>query len=413
MNRFPILLSIQVLCMALGALHAKDATVTMTVVVRDYLSGKSSEVQVTGKLWDSTAGSWVGARPQTGRKGLPAEYPIELPDGRMVYRHPLSPSEAELGWPGRIAARLDMQFGDSTLNPHCSASLVGHKFAMTAAHCVLYLSPGPTIQEGWISDSVFLRPGFNLGKSAPGYDHVRVTKATVMKSKFPDANPYEGDDEWALLELEKDVGTDLGWARVIPINYAWPTQWVHMMGYPQDPPKCQAGVACDQTSKKDTLCHSWSDTYFHSLDGPKQAWYPMTEVWGGESGSGAFNCPESDCSGKNINVFGVRWTQALGVIDSVTSGIIAAILKNVKVPPASVLHRSMSELELREQSGQLRASMPRDGEWQILSLDGRTISPPTFGRNLSVPLDRLPRGVALIVFRAPGQVPVMRRWVGR
>jgi hypothetical protein len=39
---------------------ANAKSVTMTVVVRDHLAGRSSEIQVPGKLWDSTAGSWVG-----------------------------------------------------------------------------------------------------------------------------------------------------------------------------------------------------------------------------------------------------------------------------------------------------------------------------------------------------------------
>jgi hypothetical protein len=71
----------------------------------------------------------------------------------------------------------------------------------------------------------------------------------LMRTKFPDVAAYAGDDEWALLELEKDVGTELGWARVIPINYAWSTQWVHMMGYPQDPPACPKGEVCDMATK--------------------------------------------------------------------------------------------------------------------------------------------------------------------
>jgi hypothetical protein len=174
---------------------------------------------------------------------------VENPDGSKTYRHPLSPKDAVIGWPGRIAARLDRLQVDDSLYQDCSASLVGPKYAMTAAHCLVYPSCGPTIQEGWVTDSLYLRPGYNLGKSAPGYDRVRVVKSMLMRTKFPDVAAYAGDDEWALLELEKDVGTELGWARVIPINYAWSTQWVHMMGYPQDPPACPKGEVCDMATK--------------------------------------------------------------------------------------------------------------------------------------------------------------------
>lgn len=95
-------------------------------------------------------------------------------------------------------------------------------------------------------------------------------------------------------------------------------------------------------------------------------------------------------------------------------GVVAALLKDdIKLPPASIAQRSEESVQLRLVNGVLVAESPRDGEWQILSLDGRTVLPPSYGRNLSVPLDRLPRGMALVVFREPGQAPVTRRWVGR
>ncbi|MEK7392494.1 MAG: hypothetical protein AAB214_07985 [Fibrobacterota bacterium] len=369
---------------------------------------------MTGKLWDSTAGSWIGTRPQSGIQGLPAEYPVENPDGSKTYRHPLSPTDAVIGWPGRIAARLDRLQVDDSLYQDCSASLVGPKFAMTAAHCLVYPSCGPTIQEGWVTDSLYLRPGFNLGKSAPGYDRVRVVKSMLMRTKFPGVAEYAGDDEWALLELEKDVGTELGWARVIPINYAWSIQWLHMMGYPQDPPACPVGSICDMATKTDTLCHSWVDTYFNPLDGTKMVWNQQGGGWGGESGAGVFRCSNSTCSQGDINLVGVRWTvSAISSMDSTMTGIIATLLKDVKVPTATTMDREPGGFELRMISNALVGNAPRDGEWQILSLDGRAIGAPSFGRNLSVPADRLPRGVALVVFRAPGQAPVTRRWVGR
>jgi len=82
--------------------------------------------------------------------------------------------------------------------------------------------------------------------------------------------------------------------------------------------------------------------------------------------------------------------------------VISTLLKDVKIP-ASVERRNQApSFELNTANGVLQAQTTRDGEWQILSLDGRTVLPSSFGRNLSVPLEHLPRGVALVVFRAPG-----------
>ena len=103
----------------------------------------------------------------------------------------------------------------------------------------------------------------------------------------------------------------------------------------------------------------------------------------------------------------------ISAIDSTMSGVIATILKDVKIPSSVEPRNLASSFELRVEGCILQAEALHEGEWQILSLDGRVLLSPSYGRNLSVPLNRLPRGVALVVFRAPGQAPVTRRWVGR
>jgi hypothetical protein len=274
-----------------------------------------------------------------------------------------------------------------------------------------------SIQEEWEFDSLYVRPGYNLGKDQPGFDRVQVSKTIVSKSLFAGGTPYIGDHDWAVLELSRDIGTELGWARVVPIDIRYPAQEVHMMGYPLIPEKCRPGIFCDSTSKKDTLCHSWGHlTFTPAWDGSHTAeWFPSVSAWDGESGSGVFQCPEPECTSGSINIIGTRWLgTAISALDSVMSGIVTALVKDaVKFPPASVVQMLRPEFELRMDAGFLQASSDRAGEWQILSLDGRAIGAPSFGRNLSVPADRLPRGVALVVFREPGLAPVTRRWIGR
>lgn len=381
-------------------------TQSFTVVVRDHLLETSSEVVLTAKLWDSSAGAWIGTRP--GLDGLPTPDPW-VENGVIKYRKPLSPIVADVGWPGRIAARLDA-FG----HQRCSASLIGPKFALTAAHCIHGESLDLPIDQGWVSDSMFLRPGYNLGQSISGFDQVRVVKSWMARTKFEIVPRYAGDDEWAILELEKDVGTELGWARVTPINYAKPYQWIHMLGYPFIPPDCPAGNICDTKTKTDTLCHTWVDMYFQPSYGTAQAWQFTAEGWGGESGSGAFHCSDDSCRSGNIDVVGVRWTATnISAFDSLMSGVVAAILKDVKVPPASVENNRLPMFSLFVSGSTLHGTADREGEWQILSLDGRTAGSSGFGRSFAVTTDRLPTGVALIVFRAQGQAPVTRRWVVR
>jgi hypothetical protein len=100
-------------------------------------------------------------------------------------------------------------------------------------------------------------------------------------------------------------------------------------------------------------------------------------------------------------------------IDSSMSGIISIILKNVQVPSSIAKRTTPTGFELRASGTMLVASAPQEGEWQILSLDGRRLVPQAFGKTISVRLEALGSQVALVVFREPGKAPVVRRWVSR
>jgi len=262
-----------------------------------------------------------------------------------------------------------------------------------------------------------VRPGYNLKQSSPGFDRVRVVKSWISKSKFPSTVPnvptYAGDDDWAILELDQDVGTTLGWARVTPINYSQTLQFIHYLGYPFSPSVCPVGTMCDTATKTDTLCHSWGEMYFTNAQ-TAMNWTTQAESWGGESGSGAFQCPDDSCHTGKINVIGTRWTiQNISSIDSFMVGVISAILKSDVKIPASVVALTHHDFDLHLDGGSLQAAADRNGEWQILTLDGRTVGSTGFGKSFTVATDNLPRGLVLIVFRAQGQPPVTRSLVVR
>src|ERR1035437_6542503 len=385
-----------------------SATVSQTVVVRNHLTAVSSEIVVNGIRGDTTAGSWVGTL--LGIDGLPTP-PISTDPPYILLRRPLQTTSAPPGWPGRIAGRLDLLAGDSSFRPQCSGSLVGPKHFLTAAHCVVAPTSISSIQEQWVTDSYYVRPGLDHGQDYPGTTPGRGVKTYGSKTVFSIASPYEGDNDWAILELAEDVGTRLGWAQVVPMSDDRENKPMHMLSYPIFPPACPTGTVCDTATRRDTLHHSWSYLWrYHA--GTTEDWFAEVPNWKGESGSGSFDCANDPCKTGPLHVRATPWkTSGLSSIDSVMSGVISAILKSDVQIPSSVAVLLHSDFDLHLEGGSLHTAADRDGEWQILQLDGRSINPSTFGRNLSIPADRLPHGVALIVFRTPGHAPITRQWI--
>jgi len=301
-----------------------------------------------------------------------------------------------------MAGRLDMIYDSGKTIQRCSGFLVGPRQILSAAHCVMT----PT---SWLESEFCFRPGRNLAADAMG-DCYKVNRAYVRKSAFRDRNERDDDDEWVLLELDSSIGSELGWARIIPIRSSFSGSNTHQLGYPF---YTENSNEQDTTSKTDTLCHSWVPMRKDHDLSDVMSWSPDVPGWPGESGSPSFFCKNSNCTSGDVNVVGVRWTSAISSIDSVNSGIIAALLKDVKIPSSVHSRPEPVGFALSASAGVLHGRASVAGQWQALSLDGRSISSPSFGQSFSFDLANVPNGVALIVFRAPGQAPVSRRWIGR
>jgi hypothetical protein len=146
----------------------------------------------------------------------------------------------------------------------------------------------------------------------------------------------------------------------------------------------------------------------------KELWQPLVTSWRGESGAGFLDCPDQTCKSGRLVARGTGWTDySISAIDSIASGVISTLLKDVKIPSSVHSRAEPAGFALSASGGVLQGRADVAGQWQVLSLDGRSISSPGFGRVFSAKLENVPNGVALIVFRAPGQAPVTRRWVGR
>lgn len=151
---------------------------------------RESPVRSTGQpwIWNIPDKSLL---PETGG----SRFSAMIPAGKVI---------ENIQFPASAAVKISGLQGD-TVWDKCSGMMVGDRYVLTAAHCVLVEQDAWNGTKSFVKE-LYVQPGFDMGKESPG-GKIKVRKMYVFKSYF-NGNSKK---DIALLELARPVGEQTGW----------------------------------------------------------------------------------------------------------------------------------------------------------------------------------------------------------
>jgi glutamyl endopeptidase len=189
----------------------------------------------------------------------------------------------------------------------CTATLIGSKTVVTAAHCLYSHDKG-----GWLNNYEFY-PGLNGPEDAP-YGYAGFETVSILDGYISNYQGYYGSVvPWDLgvVVLDKQVGDDLGWFGSAGSD-RMRSFTANIVGYPGDKPAstmwqatCEANAKDGDVNTFDYLC----DTYPGSSGSAVYEYNPTTQ----ERTIIGINVAESETSNRAVrfNRAYFQWVQSL------------------------------------------------------------------------------------------------------